>query len=228
MRRWRFPKYFPGWIVTGGGGSGGAATVQTDGVTIQGDGSSGNKIAIKQVETDASLSGAGTLASTLGLTAQTVFNIGANGTLNGYPNIPNANTLWLYGFFLPFKLTFSNLGAHVATADGVNNSNWGIYSAAGTRICQIGAQTFGTNGKKSIALTGAPFTIMPGPYLFAFTSAAATLNLWSVNAGTFTPWFSSSNYATTAAGALPATITAPTVTFTAMDESITTPFFALF
>ncbi len=46
-------------------GSGGAGTVQSDGVTLQGDGSAGNKLAIKAVQTDATITGAGTVASPL-------------------------------------------------------------------------------------------------------------------------------------------------------------------
>jgi hypothetical protein len=60
---WR--NYKPGWFVSGGGGSGGSGTVQTDGVTIQGDGSGGSKIAIKAVQVSGGLSGAGTVASPL-------------------------------------------------------------------------------------------------------------------------------------------------------------------
>lgn len=48
------------------GTSGGLSTVSTDGVTIQGDGSSGNKVAIKAIQTDATLTGAGTVASPVG------------------------------------------------------------------------------------------------------------------------------------------------------------------
>jgi hypothetical protein len=62
-------------------GSGGAGSVTTDGVTIQGAGTVPSPIALKQVETDATITGAGTVASPLSATgATTTDNVTIQGT----------------------------------------------------------------------------------------------------------------------------------------------------
>lgn len=189
------------------GGSGGTGTVQTDGVTIQGDGSAGNKIAIKAVQVQARLTGAGTVASPLDvngwpLTAFYQGSVRSNTT-------PTANQVWVIGFYLPCPLTFAHIGWNIETSDNTGLYDVGIYSG-GSLIANIGAQTMPTafSFYKAATLQGAQ-TIYPGLYSFAFTgnAAVATLGYDGNAAG----WVYNQGAGASVGGTLPASITAPTV-----------------
>lgn len=199
-------RYLPGWIVSGGGGSGGASTVQTDGVTIQGDGSAGNKIAIKQVETQARLTGAGTVASKLDIAGWpcTFFTYPQ---ATGFGPTVTANKLILLGFTLDCALTFSQVTVSLVTNDNTNNSDIGLYNSAGTLIANIGAQHTPAGGDQTFAFTQGAQTISPGLYFFAVTSAGSTLNP-NGNQQFFCAYFNGT-FGTSAGGALPASIAPP-------------------
>lgn len=123
------------------------------------------------------------------------------------PTSLTANTLILQGFILPVKLTFSKLICHIWTADGVNNSDFGLYDSAGNLIANIGAQHIGANQFQTIASVQGAKTIKSGQYFFAVTSAAAVLAV-GTGAKTANPYYSAS-FGSSAGGALPATITPP-------------------
>lgn len=228
--RFRIPKYFPGWFVSGGGGSGGAATVQTDGVTIQGDGSAGNKIAILAVQTDATLTGAGTVASPLSAVTQTptgwplpYFQFGvAAASATGLAS--PVNTLQLVGIWILAQLRFSNVTVIVGTADAVNNYDIGMYNAAGTRAWHIGAQTIPSTGIQTFAVAGAPITINPGLYFWATTAVVNTATIYTSGTTAQTLlYFSAFNQGATVGGAIPASITPPAKSISRDNM----PFFAL-
>jgi hypothetical protein len=212
---WR--SYYPGWVVSGGGGGGGAATVQTDGVTIQGDGSGGNKIAIKAVQTDATLTGAGTVASPLSAAQQTPtgwplpfyapYTANSNSGAAAFAN--SANTLNIFGIYLPAAVQFSNIQILIGTADAVNNQDLGFYNAAGTRVAHIGAQTMAATGSRSFAVVGAPITLTPGLYFWATTSVGTTATLFMGNSTLMWGYSLNTNYSASVGGALPASITPP-------------------
>lgn len=214
--RFRIPKYFPGWFVSGGGGSGGAATVQTDGVTIQGDGSAGNKIAIKAVQTDATLTGAGTVASPLSAVQQTPtgwplssWSIGGSAASARFL-APSANTIRAIGFFLGVQIRVSNISIDIGTADAGGLYDVGIYNLAGTRQTHIGAQALPSTGLQTFALTGAPVTLNPGLYFWATTWNAATATTFEQqNAATCWSFAQATNAGSSTAGALPGTFTPP-------------------
>jgi hypothetical protein len=205
MKRF-YSRYKPGWFVWNPGGSGGSGTVQTDGVTIQGDGSSGNKIALKQVETDATITGAGTVASPLSVVPPT-YNFFQYGGIGNNLALPQNQTL-ISGFLLPYSLTFSKIFFALTTADAGTNSDIGIYTAAGVLVANIGAQHLGTNFGNVIATVQGSQTIAAGLYMFAATTAGNTIVINS-SFGTAC-WVFSSTAGVTAGGALAASITAPT------------------
>jgi len=123
-----------------------------------------------------------------------------------------ANNVYAQGIELKAYYTFSNISVTVATADGANPTDFGIYTAAGTLVAHVGAATYGSTGNKNLALTGgsgAPYTLAPGNYVFAFTSSA---NILACTAGTSSyVWVLNGNAGASAAGVLPNTITAPTL-----------------
>ena len=230
-RRPWYRSYLPGWWVFNPGSGGGAATVQTDGVTIQGDGSAGNKIALLDAITDGiTLPGAGISSSKLALKAvQNSARLTGAGTVAspldvaGWPLSywqgvfrdhnqdisQSANTLSYTGFVLPAPVTFSNLSFGVQTADAANNSDVGLYDHTGALAAHIGAQLLAATGYVTIAVVGAPITIPPGIYFFAVTSAAANLKLYADSA--MPRYNAASSYGASVGGALPNSITPPAI-----------------
>jgi len=204
MRRW-YRKYKPGWFVWNPGSGGGPATVDTDDVTLQGNGSAANKIRIKQVETDGTLTGAGTAASPLSVvsTPSSFFSVSAGGYNLAVPQ----NQTILMGFYLPYPLSFSKIYFNISVVDAGNNSDVGLYNAAGTLVADIGAQALGTLYGQTIATVQGLQTIQPGLYLFAATTAGNVLTL--VGGVDVCSWMTSSVGGVTAGGSLAASITPP-------------------
>lgn len=205
MRRPWYRNYLPGWIVTGGGGGGGSGTVQTDGVTIQGDGSSGNKIALLAVQTDATLTGAGIVGNTLKLAPVGGYYPFAN-KQGGQTNAPENNNVFVVYFFAPIPLSVTKLWINVATADGASSMDVGIYSLAGTRLMHTGSFAPSATGNVGTNVTGGPITLPQGPFLAAATSNSASLNLTLNNNDEV--GFINSAYTATGGATLPASITA--------------------
>jgi len=193
--------------VHGRGGAGGGGTVQTDGVTIQGDGSAGNKIAIKAVQTAARLIGAGTVASPLDVAGWPLTSYASLFALGGVA--ANTNQTRISGFALPAPLRFSQIGVRVGATDAVNNYDLGVYNAAGTLIANIGAQPLPTTGFVSFATVQGAQTILPGIYAFAFTGNAGTAQIF-YDSGDGLVIFSNQNYQVTVGGALAASVPAVT------------------
>lgn len=183
MRRWRIPKYYPGWFVSGGGG-GGLSTVNTDG----------------------SLTGAGTVASPLKVTAATGFCL-ISQTNN--TDTVTANTMLLYGFLLPCPVIINKLWINIQVADNANNNDVGLYNQTGTLLAHIGAQHLASTGQQGIAATGAPITAPQGVVFLAVTSAASTLAINGNNS--YLVLYHNTSFGSSAGGTLPATITPPTL-----------------
>jgi|SRR6267154_1882557 len=136
-----------------------------------------------------------------------LFQIGAMAVA---PITAVANKVIYTGFQLSVPLTFANLVANVQTADGVNNSDIGIYAANGaTLLANIGAQHLGSTGWQGFAIAQTSVTLNPGRYVFAMTSVGSTLSLNRDNA--WPAWaVSSAGVGASVGGALPANIPAPT------------------
>jgi len=205
-RPW-YRSYLPGWFVWGGGGAG-AGTVQTDGVTIQGDGSAGNKIAIKAVQTQPRLTGAGTVASKLDIAGWPI-TFFTSTSFGGAANI-GANQVFISGFDLAYPLTFAHITVNISTADAVNLYDFGVYSLAGILLANIGAQSLPATGQTTFATLQGSQTIGPGLFAFAWTGNANTAHILGDNGNTWL-WVSNSNVAASVGGALPASIPAQTV-----------------
>jgi len=204
--RWpRLPKYYPGWWLSNPGGAGGLGTVQTDGVTIQGDGSAGNKIAIKAVQTTTGLTGLGTVASKLGLSPSIGWFSGGTGNA---ATVVTANQIVLCAQVIPFTLTFANISWLNQVGDNANNCDVGLYNSAGTLVANIGAQhiAFGA-GVATVAAVQGSQTIQQGLYFSAYTSAAGNFSLFQQGSG-LVPYFNGA-FGSSVGGALPASIVPP-------------------
>lgn len=193
------------WVWNPGQGGGGGGTVHTDGVTIQGDGSSGTPIALLDAMTDGStLQGAGIAASKLAVIPSSFYQ---QGFIQGNFG-PNANVLWLNGFNLEGPMTIGNITIVVQNTDPTNLYDVGIYTAAGVLVAHAGAQAIPAGSVQTFALIGAPITLPQGRYLFAFTGNGGVVSIYYT--ANMLTWFESTGYGASVGGVLPATIAAPT------------------
>jgi len=171
---------------TGGGTGGGLATVSTN-TTLAGNGTSGSPLGVKNWPL-------------------TFFTPCA---VNGTSGINGANKVDIYGFALDHALTFANISIYIDTSDSSNNYDFGIYSDAGSLVANVGAQTLPSTGQHGFATVQGSQTILPGNYLFAVTGVMQVAVLYFSNS--FLAWKVGLTYANSTGGALPSSITAPTV-----------------
>lgn len=133
-----------------------------------------------------------------------------------------SNAVILWYFVLPYTTKFKKITVYVAGADAVNDYDFGIYSLSGTLLANIGASTYTSTGSITKAIAQTEVSLAAGAYFFAITSNAAgglTLETSSVsgtdfyvigNSTTTIPiWFTSAT--ASSGGALPSSMTAPTI-----------------
>lgn len=185
-----------------------SATVITDGVTIQGNGSGGSPIAIKAVQVAARITGAGTVASPLDLAGIPV-DYFQDSSAPSNSALAGANQVWVNGFTLQAAITFTKLGCFVQTADAVNAYDLGVYSVAGALLANVGPRTLPATGWKTFAINQTTVTLNPGRYVFAFTGNSTTAHVGYD--GNRAAWTVNSNYASSSAGTLPNSLTAFTI-----------------
>lgn len=198
----------PGWLVFNMGGGGGISTVHTDGVTIQGDGSSGDPIALLDAFTDGtSLEGAGLPGDKLRMVPTNFFTSGQSVSPIGTAG----DFLTVYGFQNPTPVQFSNISCIIQNYDpSPSVQDFGIYSAAGDRICHTGPLSFTTESFVELPIVEGTVLMQPGLFLFAMTSTDSDIEIWGSTAGI--AWFYSPFYSSSSGGTLPATIPPPPVT----------------
>lgn len=169
---------------------------------------SGGGGGLSNVITDATLAGAGTGASPLGVKnwPLTFFSRGIGASSSGI----NAGLVNGAGFTLEAELTFSHVVLSIATADVVNNYDAGIYSKAGALLANIGKQHLPSTGTQSFAALQGSVTLSPGLYIFAWTTDASTVAglYYDLNA---IAWIHGASFATGSGGTLPASIGAQVV-----------------
>ena len=122
-----------------------------------------------------------------------------------------ANQVNYTGFGLSVPVTFGHLAVSVGTGDGVNNSDIGIYNAAGSALlANVGAQHIAGTGTQIFTLVQGTVTLNPARYILAFTSVTSTITLQ--RDGHWGTWCAvTSGGPISSGGALPASITAPTL-----------------
>lgn len=179
----------------------------TDGVTLQGAGISASKLALKAVQTAAQLTGAGTVASPLGISGWPMSGFNRAGYLAAVYNNTSPNALALSPFNLPYALTFANIAVYVSTPDASHNSDIGLFNSAGTLVANIGAQLISSSGEQAFATAQGSQTIPPGLYWFALTSAATSFSIYGDN--TSMSLYFSQAFGSSVGGALPASISPP-------------------
>jgi hypothetical protein len=180
------------------------------------------------------------LPLTTGVTGVLPVTNGGTGTANAVNFFQNQQANWtqassaadttnqirLLAFFVPNTITVSNIGYDAQTADNSANSyDLGAYGpgcfngTASIALAYHTGTTAGTTlapstGFKTIAITGAPKTLQPGWYCYAWTSNAATPAF--IAGGSTSTLFVLPFTTTTIAGGgatLPGTITAPALSF---------------
>ena len=169
----------PPWIESGAGG-GSSAGVQSDGTSIAGIGTAGNKLRETSADFFASIGR-------------------EDATLN-----PIANTVCLTGFVLERPLTFSSIWVDVR-AHNSNPVDFGIYDHLGNLVADVGACALASNTVQALPVLNAPITLQPGRYLFAFTAEDNTLSITETTAQFC--WAFDGGTQASALGQLPATIT---------------------
>jgi len=128
-----------------------------------------------------------------------------------------ANTLLLIAAVIPASVTFANIAFHVGIADGVNNSDFGIYNAAGALLANAGAQAMGSATFSSFAAVQGSQTIAAGLYFIAWTSAGSVLG---VSYDTYcTGFYYNASFGVSVGGALPASITPPALALNGNNAS---------
>jgi hypothetical protein len=122
-----------------------------------------------------------------------------------------ANTIRVWGLYIPARVVFSNITVYVNTADAVNSYDFGLYNSGGNLVAHIGAQTLPATAVQSFAVVGAPITLAPGLYFFAGTGNATTAQILQGDAtgGPSFHYCFVASQGVSAGGALPATIAAP-------------------
>jgi hypothetical protein len=129
---------------------------------------------------------------------------------------PTPNKNKLYGVYLPYSITTSNVTIRFTTVDNTSNLyNFGIYDNNGNLVVQIGATagsafpTPSTANDKTFAWTSANTALAPGRYYLAITTNCSTSCI--VISGTAaTPSFLAADASLgTTLAVLPGTITPP-------------------
>ena len=145
-------------------------------------------------------------------TAQTFSNGSAQST---FPSGVTANQLSLYAVEIPTALQASKISYWVNAGDATTTDAYslGIYNSSGTLVAHGAPVDWqGSGTARTDSLVEGTVTLPAGMYFIGLTGNAGTATLYSV-CGTQKSFvdFASSSYAATTAGALPTTITAPTL-----------------
>jgi len=133
-----------------------------------------------------------------------------------------ANAINVVEFYLPTQVVFSKLTIDIGTADTTAGSlcggfadcyDAGIYDSGGNLKCNYGASAFNTSGVKDTACAQGSVTLAAGYYIFAFTGNATTAKIFfgGAGGGGFGLLSSATSATTSTNGALPATISVPSI-----------------
>ncbi len=160
------------------------------------------------VKTDATLTGSGTGASPLHVVSNpnSWYSQGVSASNQALSAI---NTTDVFGFLLPWPLTFAHMAVDISVADGSGTYDIGIYNSAGALIANIGAQHLGSSGIRNLATVQGAQTIAAGLYMFAWTGTAVVAKL-AVGGSLIVPSYGAGVQATSG-GALNSTVPAQVV-----------------
>lgn len=143
---------------------------------------------------------------------QTDFITPPFGSAGALAALTGANKIKLYGVYLNTALQVSNITVRVSTPDAVNSYDMGLYSSDGSTLYfNVGPVTLPSGGTQDIPITGAPITLAPGRYIFAFTGTATTGILIGYPGSCNTFLNQSESSTSSSGGALPSSIASPTL-----------------
>jgi hypothetical protein len=139
---------------------------------------------------------------------------GGGGTPTGWPldyfeatyqqstsNINAADHCDFLGFFLPASVKFSNISVSIDVSDAAGLYDWGIYSAAGDLLANIGPVHLPSTDLVTGAVLQGEQILNPGRYVFAITGNS-TVAFFGYNQQSFC-WSNRLNSTPSAGGALP-------------------------
>lgn len=86
--------------------------------------------------------------------------------------------LTVFQFKLPYSITLSRVSVIVGTAQATSSVNFGIYSAAGSKVLDSGAIATTSTGASSVTITPVPLT--PAIYYFAQSASNTSVALQTV------------------------------------------------
>ena len=149
--------------------------------------------------------------------------------------LSSTNIINATAFTLTNPVQFSKMAVDVLTADTTAGSlcgafadcyGWGLYDSSGNAICTVPAAALNATGAKDGTCSQGTVTAQPGMVVFAFTGTATTAAIsYGYNQGTLT-LLSTSSAGTTTNGALPSTISLPSLAAT-HEGTYTTPIILL-
>lgn len=186
----------------------------------------GSSSGVTSVTGTAPVTSSGGATPAIGLTAMTYWAVnGGNGATTQL--IAVANQTFVVGVLITWPISVGHIRFNVATLDNsANLYDLGFYNAAGTLVANIGPASYTTGGFKTAALAQGTVLLNPGLYWSGFTGNASVLGIsaYANNALSFA-FGGNANVAASVGGALPASITPPTVTPT---NTFMIPYTALF
>lgn len=81
------------------------------------------------------------------------------------------NQVRVVQFVLPFRTTVRRISIEISTSANGSTTDAGLYDASGSRVVNAGGFDSGSTGVKTVTL-GAPVTLDPGVYYFAWTASS--------------------------------------------------------
>lgn len=109
---------------------------------------------------------------------QTFLNCGVS---SSGPVSPEANnSVWVYQFTLGYNIAVGHLSTWITTGIGAQTVNFGVYSAAGSKILDSGAIPASATGAQSVSIT--PVTLLAG-VVYYFAQSSSNTNVSTITIG---------------------------------------------
>jgi hypothetical protein len=123
------------------------------------------------------------------------------------------------GVYLPYPVTFSNLGVWITTADaGATTYSWGLADSGGTIRAHVATRTLNSTGSVDQAIVEGTITLPAGKYYFAFTASGTDVAQIGASCSTYLSFAQPSDVSTTTSGGNVANLIAPADDWTPVGQ----------
>ncbi|HTD23739.1 MAG TPA: hypothetical protein VK738_13860 [Terriglobales bacterium] len=96
--------------------------------------------------------------------------------------VNNSNDVWVYQFFLPFKVQIGKVSYRIANGVAASTGDLGIFDIFGNRLAYTGGfTTANSNTTSTTSLLGSPITLNAGFYYFAQTNSSNIVTIVAAN-----------------------------------------------